>query len=96
MGHPILWWAEMDTLRYEVSRPISWKVETGSMGFVLSHPSDKNKDVARMGHPIFVNGRDGLVGVYVSTHDASRLGDTHHGWGTQILCFIEMGAASPC
>ena len=26
----------------------------GWLGFVLSHPSDKNKDVARMGHPNFV------------------------------------------
>jgi hypothetical protein len=25
-------------------------------GFVLSHPSDKNKSVARVGHPVFVLG----------------------------------------
>jgi hypothetical protein len=30
----------------------------GMLGFVLSHPSHKNKDVARMGHP-------NIVGIYL-------------------------------
>ncbi len=33
-----------------------WELETGGHGFVVSHPSDKNKGVARVGHP---DGDDG-------------------------------------
>jgi len=30
---------------------VLWLVEKGRLKVVLSHPSDKNKDVARVGHP---------------------------------------------
>jgi hypothetical protein len=29
-----------------------WLIESGWLGFEVSHPGDKNKDVARVGHPI--------------------------------------------
>ena len=32
----------------------SFKTEAG-VGFVQAHPSDKNKDVARVGHPKFIH-----------------------------------------
>jgi hypothetical protein len=37
---------------------------TGRLGFVVSHPSDKNNDVARMGHPLFVPVQNRLADNY--------------------------------
>ena len=31
--------------------PVTWLIEKGALRFVVSHPSEKNKDVARVGHP---------------------------------------------
>jgi hypothetical protein len=45
------------------------KAFTGTLWFMVSHPSDKNKNVARMGHPgIEAELRNALHGAVVDGH----------------------------
>jgi hypothetical protein len=41
---------EWGTLRFV----LDWLPKSGGVGFVVSHPNDRDKDVVRMGHPWFV------------------------------------------
>jgi hypothetical protein len=50
----------------------SWRVGSGGVGFVVSHLSDKNKNVAKMGHPGFVVWVRALLFGFVISHRCDR------------------------
>lgn len=64
-------------------------VEYTELGFVRSHPSDKDKNVARVGHPIFVLGSKLRRFVKQrSEHRKERAGDdggAFRGWMDAII-----------
>ncbi len=84
LGHPCLCWVSDTKGRFFDCGPRSAQNDITKLAFVVSHPSDKNKSVARVGHP--------LSSWYPRSPNARDLGHP-------CLCWVEVGTSwmgHPC